>query len=113
MTIKTLAAKGVSQSEIARMLGVTEGAVRYQVKRMQADAVDGRSRHPPRPTACAPDNRPGDSRSYRAGFGEHLGTKLRRQIAGRQQVDAKSKQRFQLHLKTAQIKQRCTRQGID
>lgn len=42
MTVKTLMATGVSQSGIARMLGVTEGAVRYQVKRMQAGAVDGR-----------------------------------------------------------------------
>jgi IS30 family transposase len=40
MTIKTLVSKGVSHSEIARMLGVTEGAVRYQVKRIQAAAVD-------------------------------------------------------------------------
>ena len=40
MTIKTSAAKGVSHNEIARMLGVTEGAMRYQVKRMQTDAVD-------------------------------------------------------------------------
>ena len=43
MTIKTLVSKGVSHCEIARMLGVTEGAVRYQVKRMQGGSVDGRS----------------------------------------------------------------------
>ncbi len=49
MTIKTLASKEVSHSEIARMLGVTEGAVRYQVRRMQAGAVDGRSRQEPSP----------------------------------------------------------------
>jgi transposase len=53
MTIKTLAAKGVSHCEIARMLGVTEGAVRYQVKRMQAGAVDGRTHQEPRATAVA------------------------------------------------------------
>ena len=53
MTIKTLAAKGVSQCEIARMLGVTEGAVRYQVKRMQAGTVDGRTKQEPRATAVA------------------------------------------------------------
>lgn len=53
MTIKTLASKGVSHSEIARMLGVTEGAVRYQVKRMQAGAVDGRSRQEPRAAVVA------------------------------------------------------------
>ena len=44
MTIKTLVTHGVSHCEIARILGVTEGAVRYQVKRMQAGAADGRAR---------------------------------------------------------------------
>ena len=44
MTIKTLVAKGVSQCEIARLLGVSEGAVRYQVRRMASGAVDGRSK---------------------------------------------------------------------
>lgn len=43
MTIKTLLARGTSKSDIARLLGVTEGAVRYQVARMASDAVDGRS----------------------------------------------------------------------
>ena len=58
MTIKTLAAKGVSHCEIGRMLGVTEGAVRYQVKRIQAAAVDGRTRQEPRATqvAVVPDS---------------------------------------------------------
>jgi transposase len=53
MTIKTLVSKGVSHSEIARMLGVTEGAVRYQVKRIKAAAVDGRTRQEPRATLVA------------------------------------------------------------
>lgn len=44
MTIQTLARRHVPQCEIARLLGVSEGAVRYQVKRMAAGAVDGRSR---------------------------------------------------------------------
>lgn len=44
MTIQTLARKHVPHCEIARLLGVSEGAVRYQVKRMVAGAVDGRSR---------------------------------------------------------------------
>ncbi len=45
--------KGISHSEIARMLGVTEGAVRHQVKRIQAAAVDGRTRQEPRVTLVA------------------------------------------------------------
>lgn len=44
MTIKTLLAKGVSHCEVARLLEVTEGAVRYQAKRMATGAVDGRTR---------------------------------------------------------------------
>ena len=38
-----LARKGQSNSEVARLLGVTEGAVRYHAKRAAAGAVDGRS----------------------------------------------------------------------
>src|SRR4051794_16630073 len=52
MTIKTLAARGVSNSHIARLLGVTEGAVRHHVARLQAGALDGRSRQEPK-AACA------------------------------------------------------------
>ena len=33
MTIKTLAARGATNSHIARLLGVTEGAVRHHVVR--------------------------------------------------------------------------------
>jgi predicted transcriptional regulator len=44
MTIQTLAAKRMLHTQIARILGVTEGAVRYRLKRMKAGAVDGRSR---------------------------------------------------------------------
>lgn len=33
MTIKTMLAKGVTASAVARLLGVTEGAVRYQARR--------------------------------------------------------------------------------
>jgi len=36
--------RGVSNVEIARLLGVSEGAVRYQRKRLEAGAVDGRSK---------------------------------------------------------------------
>ena len=44
MTIQTLARKHVPHCEIARLLGVSEGAVRYQLKRMGAGTVEGRSR---------------------------------------------------------------------
>src|SRR3712207_2600048 len=44
MTIKTLASRGATNSHIARLLGVTEGAVRHQVARMHSGALDGRSR---------------------------------------------------------------------
>lgn len=43
MTIKTLKNR-TAKTEIARLLQVTEGAVRYHVGRMEAGAVDGRSR---------------------------------------------------------------------
>ncbi|MBC7138117.1 MAG: helix-turn-helix domain-containing protein [Defluviimonas sp.] len=36
--------RGRSQSAVARLLGVSEGAVRYHRKRWSADAADGRSR---------------------------------------------------------------------
>lgn len=51
MTIQTLAAHGVANTETARLLGVTEGAVRYQIRRMEAGAVDGRSAQPMRAEA--------------------------------------------------------------
>ena len=44
MTIKALASRGATKSEIARLLGVTEGAVRYQVKRFDSGQTDGRAR---------------------------------------------------------------------
>ena len=43
MAIKTLSGK-TTKTKIARLLGVSEGAVRYHVSRMKAEAVDGRSR---------------------------------------------------------------------
>ena len=48
MTIATLKEKGVPNTEIARMLEVTEGAVRYHVERTAAGAVDGRSLQKPK-----------------------------------------------------------------
>lgn len=44
MTIQTLARKGLSNRETARILGVSEGAVRYQRKRTAEQTPDGRSR---------------------------------------------------------------------
>ena len=53
MTISTLTAKGVSNCEIARMLGITEGSVRYQSKRMESGAVDGRSQQESKASSLA------------------------------------------------------------
>ena len=53
MTMQTLAARGLPHTQIARLLAVTEGTVRYQLKRMVAGAVDGRSRQEPRASAVA------------------------------------------------------------
>jgi len=43
MTIKTLKARGSSSVSIARTLGVSEGAVRYHLRRQAQGAVDGRA----------------------------------------------------------------------
>lgn len=43
MSIKVLTDKGVSNLEVARLLGVGEGCVRYHRHRQAAGAVDGRS----------------------------------------------------------------------
>src|SRR4051794_41915651 len=48
MTIKALAGRGTTRSEIARLLGVTEGAVRHHLRRMAAGVADGRSLQPQR-----------------------------------------------------------------
>ncbi len=45
MTIQTLASRQVSHCEIARLLGITEGAVCYRIKRMEAGAFDVRPVH--------------------------------------------------------------------
>lgn len=44
VSVSSLVERGVSNVEIARLLGVSEGAVRYQRKRLEANAVDGRSK---------------------------------------------------------------------
>lgn len=43
MTIGELSRRGIAASEIARTLDVTEGAVRYHLRRQAAGAIDGRS----------------------------------------------------------------------
>ena len=70
MTIKALSARGATRSEIARLLGVTEGAVRYHARRMASGAADGRSRQ--RPTAEAFAEAIGHWRSLRDGGGVNL-----------------------------------------
>lgn len=47
VTIKTLAKQGVSNREAARILGVSEGSVRYHLKRLAEGATDGRSKQQP------------------------------------------------------------------
>lgn len=42
-TIRVLARKGQTNSEIARTLGVSEGTIRYQKKRLAEDREDGRT----------------------------------------------------------------------
>ena len=42
VTIQVLARKGQNHCEIARALGITEGAVRYQLKRLAEGRDDGR-----------------------------------------------------------------------
>ena len=44
VTLETLAGRGFALRDIARKLGVSEGAVRYQLRRRSEGAVDGRSR---------------------------------------------------------------------
>ena len=53
MAIKALSARGSTQNAIARLLGVTEGTVRYHARRMAVGAADGRSRQRPKAAAYA------------------------------------------------------------
>lgn len=46
MTIKHLCSKGVSNRQVARLLCVSEGVVRYHRGREHSGAIDGRSRQP-------------------------------------------------------------------
>lgn len=53
MTIKTLARRRVPKREIARQLDLSEGTVRYHLRRMAAGAQDGRKRQTRQATAYA------------------------------------------------------------
>lgn len=53
MTIKVLDERGATGVETARLLGVSEGTVRYHVRRMRAGATDGRSAQPQKAEAYA------------------------------------------------------------
>jgi transposase len=53
VTIKVLASRGTSNAAVARLLGVSEGAVRYHLGRMAAGAVDGRGTKPFKATRVA------------------------------------------------------------
>ena len=46
VTIKTLVSRGTTNTGVARLLGVTEGSVRYHVSRMVTGAIDGRGMKP-------------------------------------------------------------------
>ena len=74
MTIKALSARGSTRSEIARLLGVTEGAVRYHAKRMASGVVDGRTRQRPKAEAVAAAIAHG--RSHQGGGGVNLAALL-------------------------------------
>ena len=54
MTIEELADRGVNHCAIARTLEVTEGTIRYHLRRQQEAAVDGRSRQAHLAAACQP-----------------------------------------------------------
>lgn len=53
VTIQVLAEKGQNHCQIARALGVTEGTVRYHLKRQAEGAMDGRTRRPYKAEAVA------------------------------------------------------------
>src|SRR5918997_303997 len=70
MTIEALSARGATRSEVARLLGVTEGAVRYHLRRTASGTADGRSRQKPAAEAFA--EAIGHWRSLQGGEGVNL-----------------------------------------
>ena len=42
VTMGTLKERGLSNRQVAQLPGVTEGTVRYQLRRLQQDRADGR-----------------------------------------------------------------------
>ena len=46
VTIKVLSGKGENNCQVARLLGVSEGTVRYHLGRAASGAVDGRQNKP-------------------------------------------------------------------
>ncbi len=53
MTIKCLSERGQSHRHIARVLGVSEGTVRYHLRPQSDGAEDGRAKQPQRAESCA------------------------------------------------------------
>jgi IS30 family transposase len=51
MTVKTLHGCGVTNAETARLLGVSEGTVRYHLRRQTVGMSDGRARQVQRAAA--------------------------------------------------------------
>ncbi len=54
VTIKVLSGKGENNCQVARVLGVSEGTVRYHLRRAASGAIDGRSTQPFLAEAVAP-----------------------------------------------------------
>ena len=46
VTIKVLSEKGENHCQVARLLGVSEGTVRYHLRRTTSGAIDGRCNKP-------------------------------------------------------------------
>src|SRR5687767_11376750 len=71
VTLITLSQKGQPNAQIARALGVTEGAVRYHLRRAAAGATDGRRGKPHKadPLAHVIDHWVRDGRPARSGDG--------------------------------------------
>src|SRR5689334_22816372 len=53
VTIKALVSRGATNAAVARLLGVSEGSVRYHVTRMAAGRLDGRGTKPFRAATVA------------------------------------------------------------